>query len=72
MIALVRFAPDFAEEPGTGEGPFAIRGGFGNVENFSGFGAGESDEVAELNKTGFAFILVGELLEGFVESEEVV
>lgn len=59
-------------KPGLGVGPPALRGRLGDVEDLGSLFGGEPDEVTQLDQFGLGRVDGRELLEGFVEGEELV
>jgi hypothetical protein len=62
---------ELGAEPGAGEGPFALDGAGGDLEDLGAFFDREAAEEAELDDTGGAFVGFGEAGEGFVELHDL-
>src|SRR5262249_32192069 len=68
---LAVVAGDFLIEPGAGVGPVALGGGGGNAQSRGGLLDGQARKVAQLDQFSLDRVLARQLLQGFIQGEQV-
>ena len=63
---------EFVKEPGAGMGPIIVSSPRGYAENLGSFLESEADKVAQLDQFSFVLVLRRQLVERFVDGEQLV